>query len=76
MFRKCTARLENALGALVFGATLLETNKALATPAIATRLAELRAVITPGTPDQFAAHIKAQTDLWSGIINAAKIQPD
>ena len=53
-----------------------ETNKALANPAIANRLAELGVVVTPGTPDQFTAFIKSQTELWSGVIKSAGIQPD
>jgi len=53
-----------------------ETNKALANPAIANKLAELGAIVTPGTPEQFAALIKSQTELWSGVIKSAKIQPD
>ncbi|HQR10672.1 MAG TPA: tripartite tricarboxylate transporter substrate binding protein [Casimicrobiaceae bacterium] len=53
-----------------------ETNRALADPAIVTRLAELGVEITPGSPEQFAAFIQAQTDLWSGVIRAAGIKPD
>ncbi len=53
-----------------------ETNAALANPAIANKLAELGVVVTPGTSDQFAAFIKAQTELWSGVIKSAGIQPD
>jgi tripartite-type tricarboxylate transporter receptor subunit TctC len=53
-----------------------ETNKALTDPAIANKLAELGVVVTPGTSDQFAAFIKSQTELWSGVIKSAGIQPD
>jgi tripartite-type tricarboxylate transporter receptor subunit TctC len=53
-----------------------ETNKALANPAIANKLGELGVVVTPGTPDQFAAFIKSQTELWSDVINSAGIKPD
>jgi tripartite-type tricarboxylate transporter receptor subunit TctC len=53
-----------------------ETNRALANPEIANKLSSLGVVVTPGTPDQFAAFIKAQTELWSGVIKAAGIQPD
>ncbi len=53
-----------------------ETNKALANPAIAGKLAELGVVVTPGTSDQFTAFIKSQTELWSGVIKSAGIQPD
>ena len=53
-----------------------ETNRALASPAIANKLAELGVVVAPGTPDQFTAFIKSQTQLWSGVIKSAGIQPD
>jgi len=53
-----------------------ETNSALASPAIANKLAELGVVVAPGTPDQFTAFIKSQTQLWSGVIKSAGIQPD
>jgi len=53
-----------------------ETNKALANPAIGSKLSELGVVVTPGTPDQFATFVKSQTELWSGVIKSAKIQPD
>jgi tripartite-type tricarboxylate transporter receptor subunit TctC len=53
-----------------------EINKALANPAIATKLAELGVVVTPGTPDQFVAFIKSQTELWSGVVTTAGIKPD
>ena len=53
-----------------------ETNRALANPAIANKLAELGVVVTPGAPDQFTAFIKSQTELWSGVIKSAGIQPD
>ena len=53
-----------------------ETNKALANPTIANKLSELGVVVTPGTPDQFAAFIKSQTELWSGVVKSAGIKPD
>jgi tripartite-type tricarboxylate transporter receptor subunit TctC len=53
-----------------------ETNKALTNPAIASNLTDLGVVVTPGTPEQFAAFINSQTELWSGVIKAARIQPD
>ena len=53
-----------------------ETNKLLANPAVASRLAELGVVVTPGTPEQFTAFIKSQTELWSGVVKSAGIQPD
>jgi tripartite-type tricarboxylate transporter receptor subunit TctC len=53
-----------------------ETNKALADHAIAGKLSELGVVITPGTPEQFAAFINSQTQLWAGVIKSAGIRPD
>ena len=53
-----------------------ETNKALANPALANKLADLGVVLTPGTSEQFAAFINSQSELWSGVIKAAGIQPD
>ena len=53
-----------------------ETNKALNDPAIAKKLTEQGVVITPGTPEQFGAFIKSQTELWSGVIKSAGIRPD
>jgi tripartite-type tricarboxylate transporter receptor subunit TctC len=53
-----------------------ETNKALADPAIVGKLGDLGVVVTAGTPEQFAAFIQAQTELWSGVIKAAGIKPD
>ena len=40
------------------------------------KLTELGVVVTPGTADQFTAFIKSQTELWSGVIKSAGIQPD
>jgi tripartite-type tricarboxylate transporter receptor subunit TctC len=53
-----------------------ETNRALATPAIANKLGELGVVVTTGTPDQFGAFIKSQAELWSGVVKSAGIKPD
>ena len=53
-----------------------ETNKALANPAIANKLSELGVVVTPGTPDEFAAFMKSQTELWAGVVKSAGIKPD
>jgi tripartite-type tricarboxylate transporter receptor subunit TctC len=54
----------------------VETNKALADPSIAGKLNELGVVLTPGTPEQFAAFVKSQTELWSGVIKSGGIRPD
>ena len=54
----------------------VETNKALANPIVAGKLSELGVVVTPGTREQFAAFIEAQTALWSRVVKTAGIQPD
>ena len=54
----------------------METNKALTDPAIGKKLSELGVVVTPGTPEQFGAFINKQTELWSGVVKSAGIQPD
>jgi tripartite-type tricarboxylate transporter receptor subunit TctC len=53
-----------------------ETTKVLSNPAIERKLSELGVVVTPGTPGQFAAFVKAQTELWADLIKSAHIQPD
>ena len=53
-----------------------ETSKTLANSAFANKLGELGVVVTPGTSDQFAAFIKSQTELWSGVVKSAGIKPD
>jgi tripartite-type tricarboxylate transporter receptor subunit TctC len=53
-----------------------EANKSLVSPAIASKLAELGVVVTPGTPSEFATFIAAQTELWSAVIKSAAIKPD
>jgi len=53
-----------------------EINKALADSSVAGKLNELGVILTPGSPEQFAAFVKSQTELWSGVIRAAGIRPD
>jgi tripartite-type tricarboxylate transporter receptor subunit TctC len=53
-----------------------ETTKVLTNPSIEHKLSELGVVVTPGTPGQFAAFLKAQTELWADLIKTAHIQPD
>jgi tripartite-type tricarboxylate transporter receptor subunit TctC len=53
-----------------------ETLKALADPAVRERLTALGAVITPSTPEQFGAFLRAEIDKWAAVIKAARIQPD
>jgi tripartite-type tricarboxylate transporter receptor subunit TctC len=53
-----------------------ETTRALTNPAIADKFGELGVVVAPGTPGQFAAFLKAQTEIWAEVIKSARIQPD
>jgi len=53
-----------------------EANQALTNPAMANKFGELGVVVTPGTPEQFAAFIRSQTELWSGVVKSAGIKPD
>ena len=54
----------------------IEINKALANPAVGNKLAELGVIVTPSTPDDFAAFIASQTELWSRVIKSGGIKPD
>jgi tripartite-type tricarboxylate transporter receptor subunit TctC len=53
-----------------------EMNNALGDPAFAKKLEELGVVVTPGTPEQFAQFIGAQTELWTRVIKNGDIRPD
>ena len=49
---------------------------ALADPTIQARLAELGAVLAPGTPDDLGKFIQAETVKWTKVINDAGIKAD
>lgn len=53
-----------------------EMQKVLAEPALRERLTALGAVITPGSAEQFAEFIHAETARWNRVIKAANIKPD
>jgi len=53
-----------------------ETNKALGDTAVREKLIELGAVITPGTPEQFAEFIRAEDARWAAVIRTSGIKPD
>ncbi len=53
-----------------------EMQKVLAEPALRERLTALGAVITPGSAEQFAEFIRAETARWNRVIKAANIKPD
>ena len=53
-----------------------ELNKALADPGVREKLGVLGVVFTPGTPEQFATFLAAETDKWAKVIKSAKITAD
>jgi tripartite-type tricarboxylate transporter receptor subunit TctC len=53
-----------------------ELQKFLLEPAFQSRLAELGAVSTSGTPAQFGEFIRAETTRWGKVIKSANIKPD
>lgn len=53
-----------------------EINAALADPAMKARLAELRGVPIPGTPEQFWALHKMETEKWAKIVQFSGAKPE
>jgi tripartite-type tricarboxylate transporter receptor subunit TctC len=53
-----------------------ETNRILKSPEVAKRLADLGSDPVSGTPDQFAAWIRNESDKWAKIIKAVNITLD
>jgi tripartite-type tricarboxylate transporter receptor subunit TctC len=53
-----------------------EINAALADPKITTRLADLGAVVMPGSPADFGKLIADETEKWGKVIRTANIKPD
>jgi tripartite-type tricarboxylate transporter receptor subunit TctC len=52
-----------------------EINAALAVPKTAARLRDLGGTLIPGTPDDLAKLIAAETDKWAKVIKFANIKP-
>jgi len=52
------------------------TNKALADPEIKAQMLAQGNELGGGTPEQFAAHIKAESERWSKLVQSAGIKPD
>jgi tripartite-type tricarboxylate transporter receptor subunit TctC len=53
-----------------------ELNKAIANPEARKRLTELAATPEPGTPQQFRAHIAAETKRWQEVVKASGAKAD
>ena len=52
------------------------TNKALADPTIKEQMLAQGNELGGGTPEQFAAHIKAEGERWSKLVKTAGITAD
>ena len=53
-----------------------ETTKILRRPDVAKQLNSLAMEIVAGTPEQYRAFIKAQTDQWAPVIKSAGMRAD
>ena len=51
-------------------------NQALQDPTIRSQLLEQGNVPAGGTPEQFAAHIKSESERWSKLVRTARMTPD
>ncbi|KOF18185.1 ABC transporter substrate-binding protein [Ensifer adhaerens] len=51
-------------------------NKALADPAVVERMKEFSATIVASTPQELAAHVKAELEKWTPVVRDANIQMD
>ena len=51
-----------------------DLNKVLNTPAVRQRLEEQGVDVTPSTPEQFVAHVRAETEKWTKVVRAAGLE--
>jgi tripartite-type tricarboxylate transporter receptor subunit TctC len=51
-------------------------NKAMADPAVVERMKEFSATIVGSTPEELAAHVKAEIAKWTPVVNDANVQMD
>jgi tripartite-type tricarboxylate transporter receptor subunit TctC len=51
-------------------------NKAMADPAVVERMKEFSATIVASTPEDLAAHVKAEIAKWTPVVNDANVQMD
>ena len=56
-----------------FTADLLQL---LEKPALRTKLEEQGIDVTPGTPEQFVAHVRKETERWTKVVKAAGLGPE
>jgi tripartite-type tricarboxylate transporter receptor subunit TctC len=53
-----------------------ELNKALKSPMFAEKVVPSGVTVIGGTPEQFAEHIRRETEKWGAVIKAAGIKAD
>jgi tripartite-type tricarboxylate transporter receptor subunit TctC len=53
-----------------------ELNKALKSPRFAETVVPSGSTVTGGTPEQFAEHIRRESEKWGAVINAAGIKAE
>ena len=52
-----------------------EINKALSSPSVSKSIADRGSNPIGGTPEQFAEHIRRETEKWAKVVKAAGIKP-
>ena len=52
-----------------------EINKALSSPSVSKSIADRGSTAIGGTPEQFAEHLRRETEKWGKVIKAAGIKP-
>jgi tripartite-type tricarboxylate transporter receptor subunit TctC len=53
-----------------------EVNKALTAPAVNEKLPELGLIVAGGTPEQFAEHIRRESERWADVVKRANVRAD
>jgi tripartite-type tricarboxylate transporter receptor subunit TctC len=53
-----------------------EINRALVSPTITERFTAMGSLINGGTPEQFAEHVRKETEKWGKVIRTAGIRVD
>jgi tripartite-type tricarboxylate transporter receptor subunit TctC len=52
-----------------------EINKALKSPGVTEKMAAIGSIPVGGTPEEFAAHLRRETEKWARVIKSAGINP-